>query len=63
MTLWARIVVTLILMVSISFIAGLMWGKLFNITIPSYISGLVGGIVAVPAWEILKRFQPKKPDV
>jgi hypothetical protein len=26
---------------------------------PSYISGVIGGLVAVPAWEILKRYKPK----
>jgi uncharacterized membrane protein len=60
MKVWARIVVTLILMVSVSFIAGLLWGRMFNHTIPSYISGLVGGMVAIPVWELMKKFKPKK---
>jgi hypothetical protein len=57
MSIWARIAVTIILMVLISFLAGIVWSNLFSSQIPSYISGLIGGLVAVPAWEILERFK------
>ena len=59
MSIWARILITIILMVSISFIAGLIWGSLTNNAIPSYFAGFVGGIVAVPVWEILEKFKQK----
>ena len=46
-------------MVVISFIAGAIWGSVVNFAMPSYISGVIGGLVAVPAWEFLKRYKPK----
>ncbi len=59
MSIWARIAVTIVLMVLISFLAGVLWSNLFSTEIPSYISGLVGGIVAIPVWEILEKFKAK----
>jgi len=41
-----------------SFVAGLLWRGVFNTDMPSYLSGLVGGITAVPVWEFLKRIGP-----
>jgi NhaP-type Na+/H+ and K+/H+ antiporter len=38
-----------------SLVAGLLWRWLFNTDIPSYLSGAVGGVTAVPVWEFLKR--------
>ena len=58
MSIWARIAVTLVMMVLISFLAGVLWSKLFSAQIPSYIAGLVGGVVAIPVWEILEKFKP-----
>lgn len=59
MSIWARIAVTIILMVLFSFLAGLLWSRLFTDQIPSYVSGFVGGLVAVPVWEILEKFKAK----
>lgn len=59
MSIWARIGVTIVLMVLFSFLAGLLWGKFFSNQIPSYISGFVGGLTAVPVWEILEKFKAK----
>jgi len=59
MSIWARIGVTIVLMVLFSFLAGLLWSKLFTNQIPSYISGFVGGLTAVPVWEILEKFKAK----
>jgi hypothetical protein len=44
-----------------SLLAGLLWHGAFNTEIPSYLSGLVGGITAVPVWEFLKRVGPSSP--
>jgi hypothetical protein len=41
-----------------SFIAGLLWRGVFNTDMPSYLSGVVGGVTAVPMWEFLKRVGP-----
>ncbi len=54
MTIWQRLLITLILMVLASFIAGLAWRGLLGGQIPSYFSGLVGGIAALAIWELLR---------
>jgi hypothetical protein len=38
---------------------GLVWHWLFTADIPSYLSGAVGGLTAVPTWEFLRRIRPK----
>ena len=53
--LWQRLLITLVAMLLTSFVAGLLWRGLFNANIPSYLSGLIGGITSVPVWELLKR--------
>ena len=57
MPLWQRLLITLVTMLLTSLLAGLLWRSLFNIDIPSYLSGVVGGVTAVPVWELLKRVQ------
>jgi hypothetical protein len=42
-----------------SFLVGVIWQATFNVRLPSYIGGLVGGLVAIPVWEFLKRVRPK----
>jgi Na+/glutamate symporter len=55
--LWQRLLITLVTMLLTSLLAGLLWRSLFNTDIPSYLSGVVGGVTAVPVWELLKRVQ------
>ncbi|MBR9650615.1 hypothetical protein [Thalassovita aquimarina] len=57
MPLWQRLLITVATMLVTSFLAGLSWRWLFNTDIPSYLSGMVGGVTAVPVWELLKRVQ------
>ena len=57
MPLWQRLPITLAIMIMTSLIAGLLWRWLFNTDIPSYLSGVVGGVSAVPLWELLKRIK------
>ena len=59
MPLWQRLGVTLATMLLTSFVTGLIWRGLFNTDMPSYLSGLVGGVTAVPMWEFLKRVGPR----
>ncbi len=59
MAYWLRLLITLAIMLIASYLVGLIWHWLFNSEIPSYLSGAVGGITAVPAWEFLKRIRPK----
>lgn len=54
MKIWKRLLLTLIAMVLASFVIGLLWRAVFNGDIPSYLSGLVGGLAALAAWEFLR---------
>jgi len=58
MPLWQRLLATLVAMLVTSLLAGLLWQWAFNTGMPSYLSGVVGGITAVPIWEFLKRVGP-----
>ncbi|CAB1058989.1 hypothetical protein D1BOALGB6SA_3747 [Olavius sp. associated proteobacterium Delta 1] len=60
MPIWQRLVLTIVAIVVASFIVGLIWHKLFGFTLPSYIGGVIGGLTAVPVWELLRRVGPKK---
>jgi hypothetical protein len=51
------LLIVLATMVVTSFVAGLVWHRLFNADIPGYFSGVVGGVTAVPVWELLKRIE------
>jgi hypothetical protein len=48
--------------VLIGFLAGLLWTAALNREMPAYLSGLLGGLAAMPIWELLKRvsIQPRK---
>ena len=59
MAMWQRVLITLAVMLGVSFLAGWAWHWVFNTEIPSYWSGAVGGISAVPTWEFLKRVRQK----
>ena len=59
MPLWQRLLITLAVMLATSYLVGLVWHWTFNAEIPSYLSGAVGGVTAVPAWEFLKTIRPK----
>lgn len=54
MPMWKRLAITIAAMFVASFAIGLMWQGLFNADMPSYLSGVIGGIVALVAWEFLK---------
>jgi len=59
MQLWLRLLITLAVMLLVSYLVGLIWHWLLNAEIPSYLSGVVGGVTAVPTWEFLKRIRPR----
>jgi hypothetical protein len=60
MPLWQRLLITLAVMLLASYLVGLLWQWIFTAEIPSYLSGAVGGISAVPTWEFLRRIRPKQ---
>ena len=55
MSLWQRLMLTVLAMLAVSFIAGLLWGRMFDARLPSYLGGIVGGLTTIPVWEVLKR--------
>lgn len=54
MSFGKRALFTLVAMVIASFLVGLLWRGAFDARIPSYLSGLVGGISAIAAWEFFR---------
>ena len=59
MVLWQRLLITVIIMLVASFVAGIIWRSLLNMVMPSYLAGIIGGLTALPVWELLKRIKPK----
>ena len=60
MPFWQRLVFTLIVIVVASFLAGLIWHRIFGFDLPSFVGGVIGGLTAVPFWEFLKRMGSQK---
>jgi len=58
---WQRLLVTILAMLVASWIAGLIWQAVFRFSMPSYIGGMVGGLAALPLWDLLKRIRPGSP--
>ena len=57
---WQRSIATFIAMIAVSLLVGYIWRAFLSIDLPEYISGVVGGLTAVPLWEFLKRVRPKR---
>ena len=60
MVFWQRSLVLIAAMFAVSYIFGAVWLSLFNFNLPGYVSGVVGGLIAVPLWDLLKRVKPKQ---
>lgn len=60
MALWQRLVLTIAAIVVASIIVSIIWIKLFGFGLPSYLGGVIGGLTAVPVWELLRRVGPQK---
>lgn len=50
-----RFLITIATVLVTSFVASLLWRYLFDTRIPGYLSGLIGGLAAVPVWEMLRK--------
>ena len=59
MPFWQRLTITFLAMLGASFILGVFWRSIFNVPLPSYLAGVIGGLTALPVWELLKRITPK----
>jgi NhaP-type Na+/H+ or K+/H+ antiporter len=60
MVFWKRLLITIAVMLVVSLIAGLVWKAIFDSDIPPYIAGVIGGLITLPVWELLKQFRPKE---
>lgn len=54
MSLWQKLLITIVAMLIASFVAGRLWLMAFDFTIPSYLAGVAGGLAALPVWELLR---------
>ena len=59
MAFWQRLLITVFAMLAVSFVAGLCFESWLGLTLPSYAGGMIGGLTALPVWELLKRFSTK----
>jgi hypothetical protein len=58
--IWQKLLVTIAVMLLASWLAGVAWQWLFRAAMPSYLSGAVGGIAALPTWELLRRVRLRR---
>ena len=59
MGLWQRLLTTFVAMLIASFVIGLASEAWLGFTLPSYAAGVIGGMTALPVWELLKRIKTK----
>lgn len=59
MVFWQRALILLAAMIVVSMVVGSIWFSIFNFELPGYVSGVVGGLTAVPVWDLLKKSKPK----
>jgi len=59
MPFWQRFLILLIAVLAVSFLVNLVWQNLFGFALPSYVTGVIGGLTAVPLWDFLKRIKRK----
>ena len=59
MPFWQRLLILLVAILLVGFLFDLAWHYIFGFTLPSYVTGVIGGLTAVPLWDMLKRIQAK----
>lgn len=57
---WQRLLLTIGVMLVTSYIAGLLCERILGVPIPSYVAGAIGGLAALPTWDLLKRIRPSR---
>ena len=60
MPFWQRSLILLVAVMAVSFLDGIVWHAMFSFYLPSYVSGVIGGLSAVFIWDLLKRIKPKQ---
>ena len=61
MPFWQRLLILVLAILVVSFVFDRLWDSVFGFFLPSYVSGVVGGLTAVPLWALLKKAKPKQP--
>ena len=57
---WQRLLITILVMLLVSYVAGVLCEAIFGFPIPSYIAGAIGGLSSIPTWDFLKRIRPSR---
>lgn len=55
MGFWMKLAITVGAIILASVLAGYLWHAIFNAEIPAFLSGLIGGMAAIPVWEFLRK--------
>ena len=53
--LWQRLALCVLAMIVASVVVAVLWRSSFGTQIPSYFSGVVGGLAALGTWELSRR--------
>lgn len=61
MRLWHKIMITIVAMLIASYLGGKLWLLAFDFVIPSYLAGMIGGLAAIPVWELMRRINATHP--
>ncbi len=59
---WQRLLLTILVMLVTSYLAGLAWQNVMGFPLPSYAAGAIGGLAALPVWDFLRRIRPSQGD-
>ncbi len=59
---WQRLLVTVLVVLAASYLVGLAWQHVLGFPLPSYGAGIVGGLAALPVWDLLKRIRPSQGE-
>ncbi len=59
MPFWQRFLILLLAIFLISFMVDLIWHNVIGFALPAYVTGVIGGLTAVPLWDLLKRVKAK----
>ncbi len=59
---WQRLLLTIVVMLVMSYLAGLLWQRIMGFPLPSYAAGAIGGLAALPVWDFLRRIRPSPSE-
>lgn len=56
---WQRLGITIVAMLAASWLAGFLWRDVLGLgfELPPYAAGAIGGLTALPVWDLLRRFR------